>query len=90
VLIDAPIKRKSHHNDEEILRTSSDYDDEDDRFDDFNKSDEFKKLLSNPLQNVKAATQAATSFPNGRHISHLTGSKPTSTLGHDSLFSLEL
>lgn len=86
----APIKRNSHHNDEEILRTSSDYDDEDDRFDDFNKSDEFKKLLSNPLQNVKVATQSATSFPSGRHNSHLTASKPTSTLAHDSLLTLEL
>ena len=45
----APVKRNFHHNDEEILRTSSDYDEEDDRFDDFNKSDEFKKLISNPL-----------------------------------------
>lgn len=70
-------KNPSSHNEEEILRTSSDYDDEDDGFD-FGKSDEFKKLIMNPIQNFKAASSNPPQTSRG----HKHGS---SILGHDQL-----
>lgn len=70
-------KNRASHNEEEILRTSSDYDDEDDGFD-FGKTDEFKRLMMNPIQNFKAAS----SVPPQTSRSQRHGS---SILGHDQL-----